>query len=162
MSASDILISIAIALAVNLATPLIRRSLVSSATNINAKLESASVKVLKKRKSQLEESLRWYKEKSEPSKILEWLLPHVFIQIIFLWFIVLLPYILNLTSGFWDIPVAVSKGGMYGLAGLGTRYFFSFIIIATMAQKSLSFQETEKTINKQLHEINQKLDNNNG
>jgi hypothetical protein len=162
MSTLDIIISIFIALIVNLATPLIRRWLISGITGFNTKIGMANSRLYEKRIIQLEESLAWYKVKSDLRKLLEWILPHVFINITFLWFLVLLPYFIEIAEQVWIIPETVSKGAMYGLIGLGTRYFFSFAIVATMAQKSLSFEETEIKINKQISTLNQRLSDKNG
>lgn len=158
MSVADIVISIIIALAVNLATPLVRRWLVSGFTRFKVRARSAGFSVLNTRLRQLEDNLSWYRENSEPKQLLKWLFPRLFEQIVFLWVLVLLPYFIVVVSGIWDIPEAVSKGGLYGIVGLCSRYFVSFFVVGSMAHKALFFaDETEEKLHKQINEIKARL-----
>jgi hypothetical protein len=159
MTTQDIIISALVALAVNLATPLTRGWIISFATGIRAKASMVSTKVLTRRRSQLQDDLKWYAEMQDVRKFIGWLFPHGFSQIIFLWVLVLFPYIINIISpiiGDYHTE-ALSKGGLYGLIGIGTRYFFSFCIVAAIAQKSISFADTEKSIKSQLKTLDSML-----
>ncbi|WP_444927198.1 hypothetical protein ACJJI4_04305 [Microbulbifer sp. TRSA002] len=157
MTTSDILISILIALIVNLATPLIRRWLVSWFTQFKVKAGATGVRILNTRLRQLESSLTWYESKSDLRELLKWLLPKVFEQIVFLWLLLLLPYFMEVASGFWEIPEAIARGGLYGVVGLCTRYFVSFLVIMAMAQKAVFFSETKDVLTKQINKVNEKL-----
>jgi hypothetical protein len=159
MTTQDIVISVIVALLVNLATPLIQHWLAYLITSIKVKISHGSKKLLLKRKSQLEEELAWHLKMQNTKKLLEWLLPHVFYQIAFLWLLVLSPYIFDIIEPYLGYDGVLTKGVLYGFVGLGTRYFFSFLIIANTAQKSLSFEKTEKLINTNIEQIQLLLQN---
>ncbi|MGL5484689.1 MAG: hypothetical protein ACRDC6_00155 [Shewanella sp.] len=158
MNIIDIAISVLIAIVVNLATPHIRSVLISGITKFKVKAGSTGVNVFHKRLRQLEESLDWYRSKNDTRELLKWVFPRVFEQIIFLWVLVLLPYFFDIASGFWQIPDYVFKGSLYGIVGLCTRYFISFFVIVSMAEKSLYHAKSnEENILKQINDIKLKL-----
>lgn len=157
MTVSDIIITIVVSLVVNLMTPMIRKWSVNFYFATRLKMSEATESLLLAQKSRLESELIWYEEKNETKKLLKWLLPHLFNQLVMLWFIALMPLIIILANANPALPNVVGEWLVMGTAVLAFRQFILFILLGTVTQEILSLEDTKTKIGKQISEIENNL-----